>query len=105
MGEIISNKFSTFIAYHKRFFMNSGKHWIREEKDIFQYGFFYAQMMVIYSIVLVFSSMIPFISISGVYFFLAKHFVDFLNILTVHKIEMDSSGELVLLRLNRLIQL
>jgi hypothetical protein len=95
MGEIISNKFSTFITYHKRFFMNSGKHWIREEKDIFQYGFFYAQMMVIYAIVLVFSSMIPLISIAGVYFFLAKHFVDFLNILTVHKVEMDSSGQLV----------
>lgn len=95
MGETMSNKFSTFMANHKRLFMNSGKHWIREEKDIFQFGFFYAQMMVMYSIVMVFSSMVPFISVAGVYFFCSRNLIDFNSLLTVHKIEIDSSGEMV----------
>lgn len=95
MGEFLSNKLSTFMAYHKRFFMNAGKHWIREEKDVFQYGYFYGQMMVIYSICLVFSTMVPLVTVAGVYFFASRHLIDFNSLLTVHRVEMDSSGEMV----------
>ena len=75
--------------------MNLGKPWQRREKDIFQYGFFYAQMITIYSIVIIFSSVVPLICFSGLFFFLARHLVDYICLLTVHREEMDSNGKQV----------
>ena len=96
MGEIISNKFSIFFAYHKRRFLISGKSFLKLEKDIFQYGYFYAQSLAIYCIIITFSSTVAFIPLSGFYFFVARHIIDSQSLLTVHKEEMDSSGEMVI---------
>ena len=58
---------------------------------VFQYGFYYAQHLVLFTIVLVFSTTVPMISIAGFMFFGMRHIVDSYNLLTVNRKEIDSS--------------
>jgi hypothetical protein len=95
IDDLVNNQFSPFFAYYKRYFQNFGKLWHRREKDIFQFGFFYAQMITIYSIVMIFSSTVPLVSFAGLFFFVCRYPVDFISLLTVHRLEMDSNGEQV----------
>ena len=95
LNEIFVNSLSPFISFYKRHFSNIGKQWHREEGDIFEYGYFYAQMLVFYTISLVFSSTVPFILVAGLYFFFIKHLSDFYCILCIHRMEIESSGYLI----------
>lgn len=95
VGELITNKFSSFFAFYKRYFLNIGNPWQRRDKDIFQYGFFYANMITIYTIVVIFSSTVPFICFAGLYYFVIKHVIDMICLLTINREEMDSTGEQV----------
>lgn len=95
LNEVFYHSISPFFAYYRRHFANIGKQWHRKEGDIFQYGYFYALMLVFYTICLVFSSTMPFILIAGLYFFVLKHLGDFYNLLCVHRMEIDSSGYLI----------
>lgn len=58
---------------------------------VFQYGFYYAQHLILFTIVLVFSTTVPMISIAGFMFFGMRHIVDSYNLLTVNRKEIDSS--------------
>lgn len=98
LDELSMNSFSPFITFYRRHFINNGKQWHRRETDIFQFGYFYAQMLTIFSIGLVFSSTIPLICLVCWFFFSLRHVVDFVILLTVHRNEMDSSGEQVIIK-------
>lgn len=95
LDEIFNNSLSPFIAYYKRHFANIGKQWHRQEGDIFQFGYFYAQMLTFYTICLVFSSTVPFIVIASLYFFFLRHISDFYSLLCIHRMEIESSGYLI----------
>ena len=95
LGDLISNRLSSFFAFYKRYFLNIGNPWQRRDKDIFQYGYFYANMITIYTIAVIFSSTIPFICYAGLYYFIIKHIIDMICLLMVNREEMDSSGEQV----------
>jgi len=95
LDEIIFNSFSPFVAYYKRYFINNGKPWHRKEVDVFQFGYFYAIILTIYTIFLVFSTTIPFICPTALYFFVLKHISDGICLLTVHRQEIDSSGNII----------
>jgi len=58
---------------------------------VFLYGYFYAQNIVIFSIVIVFAATVPLITITGLLFFSMKHIVDSFNLLTVNRKETESS--------------
>lgn len=95
LDEFLINSFSTFITYYQRHFINNGKQWHRKESDTFQYGYFYAQMLTILSISVVFSSTVPFVMVASIFFFILRHTCDYLSILMVHRQEIDSNGKLV----------
>ena len=96
IDELLKNSFSPFFSYYNRFFINTSNPWIRKERDLFQFGFFYAQMLAIYSIALMFSSTVPFVCFAAVMYFGLKHATDFTNLLTLHRQESDSGGHLVI---------
>lgn len=95
LDEVFLNSCSPFIAYYKRYFTNNGKSWHRSELDVFQFGYFYAHMLTIYTISLVFSTTIPFISAAALYFFSVRHISDGISLLSVHRQEIDSSGNII----------
>ena len=95
LDDICNNSLSPFFAYYKRHFANIGKQWHRQEGDIFQFGYFYAQMLTFYTICLVFSSTVPFILIASLYFFFLRHVSDFYSLLCIHRMEIESSGYLI----------
>lgn len=97
LGELIGNRLSSFFAFYKRYFLNIGNPWQRRDKDIFQYGFFFANMLSIYTIIVIFSSTVPFICFAGLYYFIIKHIIDMICLLTINREEMDSSGEQVII--------
>ena len=96
LGDIILNRFDTFFVFHKRYFLlNFANYWRRNESDVFAYGCFFACMLAFYTLIIIFSSTVPLICVGGLYYFLIKHLIDIINILTVNQREMDSCGELV----------
>ena len=104
VGDIIINRLYHFFVYYKRFFLiKIDNKWRRNEKDVFEYGYFFASMLTFYTLIMIFSSTVPLICVGGLYFFLIKHLIDVINLLTVNKQEMDSCGELVKLINIRLI--
>jgi hypothetical protein len=95
LDEIFNNSLSPFTAFYKRHFINIGKQWHRKEEDVFQYGYFYAQILTFYCICLVFSSTVPCILLACLYFFFLKTLSDFYSLLCVHRMEIESSGYLI----------
>jgi len=95
LDELFMNSLSPFFAYYKRHFSNIGKQWHRQEGDIFQFGYFYAQLLTFYTMALVFSSTVPFILIATLYFFSLRNISDFYSLLCIHRMEIESSGYLI----------
>ena len=95
IDELVFNSFSPFLTFYYRHFVNVGDQRHRTEGSCFYYGFFYAQMMVFYTICLVFSSTVPLITLAGIYLFSIKHMSDAISLLMVHGKEMDSNGKLI----------
>ena len=95
LDEIFTNSFSPFFTFYKRYFINSSKQWHRNESDIFQFGYYYAQFLTFYTTALVFSTTVPSICPATLYLFTFRHFVDSYSLLTVHRSEIDSSGNLI----------
>ena len=94
--EVIMNRFHIFFVFYKRYFLFSNEnHWRRNEKDIFEYGYYYACMITFLTVIMIFSSTVPLIIVGGLYYFIIKHLIDSINILTVYRREMDSNGDLV----------
>ena len=61
---------------------------------VFLYGYYYAQHLIILSVVIVFSTTVPMISIAGFVFFGLRHLIDSFNLLTVNRKEIDSSSNM-----------
>jgi Calcium-dependent channel, 7TM region, putative phosphate len=93
-GEIVMAFFSPWLAHYRRKYINDSQPWRRREGMVFLYGFYYAQQLAIFSIVLVFASFVPIISITGFMFFCMRHIVDSYNLLTVNRKEIDSSTKM-----------
>ena len=85
---------SPWLAHYKRKFMNDHAAWRRSEAYVFYYGYYYAVEICIYAIVIVYASTVPLVAIAGMLYFMLRHLVDGLNLLTFNKKEIDSSSSL-----------
>ena len=94
MGEIGTAFFSAWLAHHRRKYINDAQAWRRREGMVFLYGFYYAQHLIIFGIVVVFASTVPIISVAGFLFYGMRHIIDSYNLLTVNRKEIDSSCKL-----------
>lgn len=93
--DIALSYFSPWLALEKRKIFNDAEAWRRKESFCFQYGYFYAQMMTVFAIALVFSSTVPLVTVAAAFFFGLRHYVDSLHLLTYFRKEIDSSGRLI----------
>ena len=94
VSDLIQNWFSPFLVEYKRKFLNDNFPWRRKSESSFQYGYFYAQQITIFAIVIIFSSTVPIITLAGVLFISFRHLVDSFNILTVHRKEVESKSSI-----------
>jgi hypothetical protein len=74
--------------------MSDMMYWRRPAYQTFQYGYFYAQMMTIFAITLIFSSTVPIITSVGALYIFIRHLVDGYNIITLHRKELESRSEM-----------
>lgn len=95
LGDLLVSYFSPWLADFKRKYMRDSMPWKRPPYLTFQYGYFYAQMMTIFAITLIYSSTVPIITLVGALYIFVKHMVDSLNIITVHRKEMESKSEML----------
>ena len=95
-GDIAANYFSPWLAYFQRKYLNDSAPWRRREDDVYPYGFFYAYYLTMFTIVIVFSTTVPLITVAGAIFFGVMHILDGHRILTVHLKEIESSAGLVI---------
>ena len=59
------------------------------------YGYHYASMLTIFGICIFFSSTVPLVSLASAFYMGLKHYVDGLNLITLHRKEIDSQGTLI----------
>lgn len=59
------------------------------------FGYFYAQNIAVFSICIFFSATVPLVPVATAVFCLLRHWVDCLNLLNVHRKEIDSQGVLI----------
>ncbi|CDW80986.1 transmembrane protein 63c [Stylonychia lemnae] len=90
-GDIGSAFFSPWLSHYRRKYINDAQVWRRREFMVFQYGFYYAQHLVIFAIILVFASTVPMTAVGGILFFGMRHIIDSYNLLTLNRKEIDSS--------------
>lgn len=69
--------------------------WMKDETENFQYGYFYANMVVFLIIVLVFSTTVPTISISGMIYFFFRGVCDTWELVSCHSKEIESNGKFI----------
>ena len=93
-GEIVTAFFSPWLAHYRRKYINDSFPWRRREGMVFLYGFYYAQELAIFTIIIVFASFVPIISLTGFLFFGFRHLIDSYNLLTVNRKEIDSSRQM-----------
>lgn len=95
LADIFGTYCSPWLSHFRRQMLNDREPWRKSDNDIYPFGYYYAQMITAFAIVIMFSSTIPLVTVSGLLFFLIRHFVDGLNLLTVHKKEIESTQGLV----------
>jgi hypothetical protein len=93
-GEIVTAFLSPWLAHYRRKYLNDSFPWRRREGMVFLYGFYYAQELAIFTIIIVFASFVPIISLTGFLFFGMRHLIDAYNLLTVNRKEIDSSRQM-----------
>lgn len=59
------------------------------------YGYHYAAMLTIFGICIFFSNTVPLVSLASTFYVGLKHLVDGLNLITLHRKEIDSQGQLI----------
>ena len=69
--------------------------WTKDETDNFQYGYFYANTVIFLIIVLVFSTTVPAISVSGLFYFFIRLMGDGYELMSNHRKEMESNGKII----------
>lgn len=94
-SDLFVSYLSPWLADYKRKYMSDSMSWRRPPYLTFQYGYFYAQMMTIFAITLIYSSTVPIITLVGALYIFIKHSVDSFNILTMHRKEMESKSEML----------
>lgn len=82
-------------AHYKRTFLVEKEVWRREVDDVFQYGYFSAQMIVCLTIAFIFGYQYPIMLIAGIIYLFFRHVGDAYNILIVNKNEMNSHGKFI----------
>jgi len=96
LNELFINYLSPWVCHFKRQFIQDEEKWRKQDFFIFQYGYFAAQMVTIFFIMMVFSTTIPLILLVGLVYLFIKHIIEAFNLLVVHKDEIDSFGKLVI---------
>lgn len=93
--DFINAHFSPWLAVMKRQVYQDTEPWLRKEGNNFMYGYHYASMLTIFGICIFFSSTVPMVSVASAFYAGTKHLVDGLNLITVHRKEIDSQGQLI----------
>jgi len=95
LSDLILNFFDRKVVCEKREARLKWKNWLRDETDNFQFGYFYSNMVIYLIVVLVFSTTVPAVSLSGSVFFLLRLICDSYELISAHRKEMDSGGALI----------
>jgi hypothetical protein len=93
--DLMFSYFSPWLAWMKRKVYVDQEPWLRKEGNNFLYGYFYAQIITIFSICIFFSAVIPMVTGATLVYVYLKHVVDCLNLLNVNRMEIDSQGALI----------
>ncbi|CAI2383929.1 unnamed protein product [Moneuplotes crassus] len=91
LGDLINGYLSPYYCTYIRDKFNSDQGWRRNPEAVFQYGYFYSQIVTAFTIIVLFSSTAPVIALLGSMFYYLKLLVDSHLLISVHKKEMDSS--------------
>jgi hypothetical protein len=93
--DIVLAYLSPWLAHEKRKIFQDQAPWRRKEEYVFMYGYNYAQMLSIFAITIFLSSTVPLISVAALFYCICRHVTDAVNLLTVYRKEIDSSGRLI----------
>mmetsp|Transcript_19515 Transcript_19515/g.17281 ORF Transcript_19515/g.17281 Transcript_19515/m.17281 type:complete len:315 (+) Transcript_19515:1029-1973(+) len=73
IGDVIVFNFSPKFANYIREKFNTTQSWRRRPDFVFQYGYFYSQMVTVFTIIILFSSTAPIIAIVGCLFYFIRN--------------------------------
>jgi hypothetical protein len=90
LGEILSYYLSPRVTDYMRSGLINNQGWRRPSNMSFQYGYFYSQMITVFTIVVLFSSVSPLVGIAGTFYYILRNIVDSHLLMSVHKKEMHS---------------
>lgn len=93
--ELLLNYFDRRLVCEKRNFRLKAKKFLVDESENFQFGYFYANTVIFLIIVLVFSTTVPLISLSGVFFLILRLVCDSLELITAHRKEIESGRKII----------
>ena len=95
LSDLFLNFFDRKLVAEKREARLKWKNWLRDETENFQYGYFFANAVIYLIVVLVFSTTVPAVSMSGFFLFLLRLICDCYELISAHRKEMDSGGNLI----------
>lgn len=90
MGELLLTYLSPWLVDYRRKYMNDSQPWRRKPDYVFQYGYFFCQMVTIFTIGMLFSSISPLVPFSCLLFFIIRSLIDSYLLLTIHRKEVES---------------
>lgn len=90
IGEILLFQLSPRYADYVRTKFNTTQSWRRRPDYVFQYGYFYCQMITVFTIVILFSSTAPLIALVGGFYYFIRNTIDAYLLMSIHKKEIDS---------------
>lgn len=89
-GELTLAYLSPWLVDYRRKYMNDSHAWRRKPEFVFQYGYFYSQMLTIFTISMLYSSTGPLVIFVGCAFFVMRNLVDSYTLIAVHRKEIES---------------
>ena len=90
LGELLLTYLSPWLVDYRRKYMNDSQPWRRNPEYVFQYGYFYCQMVTILTIGMLYSSISPLVPFAWILFFIIRNIVDSYLLLTIHRKEVES---------------
>lgn len=90
VGELAMFSFSPKLVDYMRNKFNTLQSWRRTPDLTFQYGYFYCQMVVVFTIVILFSSTSPMVVLMGVFYYFMRNMVDSHSLMSINKKEIHS---------------
>ena len=94
IGLITFFKFSPSLTDYMYRQFSDKQPWRRRPEHAFQYGYFYSQIVTVFTITVLFSSIAPLVVMMWIFFFGFRHFIDAHWLLSVHKTEIHSGIQL-----------